>query len=190
MQFDLKAMYGYLISHTFPGCLLLFELLMLYKWFANPKIFHVLHQYFPSETKSVIVLLIIGYVFSTLLGVIVDGIQHFCFEDFLRKPSPEVKFPALKDEFTVNIYKHFLEDDLWFYYEAYANVAIVMLFPGIILFAHGLSNILHLHAWGYCLSILFYIILLSILFYEAYRTRRSFMADEEEFVKVHKVEAK
>ncbi len=123
MKFELKAMYSFLISHTFPGLLVLIQALLFYQWFIDPHFWEFLKTNWPTQAGLILVILIMGYAISTILGVILDGVHHFIFEDFLRKKTADQKFCAIKDDFTIEVYKHFLEDDLWYPYEAYANVA-------------------------------------------------------------------
>ena len=69
MNFDLKEMYNYLISHTFPGFILCLEIILGLEYLADVNAFnfitHMLNKGF--ATSSIVV--IIGYVFSTFLGI-------------------------------------------------------------------------------------------------------------------------
>ncbi len=132
MNFNLKEMYRYLISHTFPGLLLLVELLLFLQNTAYPNIFMS-----PLPDKYIAILILAGYSFSTLLGTMLDGIQHSIFDLFIDprtdKESIKNKFIAIKNnDKDMEVYKHFIEDDFWYPYEAYANISIAM-FLGLIL---------------------------------------------------------
>ena len=127
MKFELKDMYGFLLSHTFPGVLVLMEILLYLQWIAKVDVSGFLKQVWSSSAGGVVVLLILGYAFSTLLGNILDGVHHFFIEDVLRKKQKEEKFQAISDNVTMNIYKHFLEDDLWYPYEGYANISFAII---------------------------------------------------------------
>jgi len=73
MNFNLKEMYRYLISHTLPGFLLLIEIFMFLKSLGN---FNV-----PDAIlKNGFVLVLTGYAAATLLGTMIDGIRHFIFD--------------------------------------------------------------------------------------------------------------
>ena len=184
MKFELKDMYSFLISHTFPGLLVLVEILLFYQWYVNPHFGEFVQQNWPTETCTIILLLILAYAFSTLLGVILDCVHHFILEDFLRKNTIDNKFTAIKDNLSMEVYGHFLEDDLWYFYEAYANVGLAMV-PGLGLFWHWLSSILHLQGWQFWLPLFLYVAILTMTFAEAIYTHSRFIRDEEEFIRVY-----
>jgi hypothetical protein len=70
--------YGYLISHTFPGLFLAFEIILAFSLFSPINIFNIIYS-IDYKIINVIVLLIILYVFSTMFGIILDGVHHFIF---------------------------------------------------------------------------------------------------------------
>lgn len=74
MKFELKDMYSFLISHTFPGLLILVELLFFYQWFVNPNFWNSVQESWPLEASSVLVILILSYAFSTLFGIVLAGL--------------------------------------------------------------------------------------------------------------------
>ncbi len=71
MNFNLKEMYRYLISHTFPGLLFLVEILLFLKNTAYPNILSLLPD------KYIAILILAGYSFSTLLGTMLYSTFHF-----------------------------------------------------------------------------------------------------------------
>jgi hypothetical protein len=184
VKFELKDMYSFLISHTFPGLLVLVEILLFYQWCVNPSFWDFVQQNPPTEAGVIILLLILVYALSTLLGIILDGVHHFILEDFLRKKTIDNKFTAIKDDLSMAVYRHFLEDDLWYPYESYANVSLAMV-PGVGLFWHWLSSILHLAGWHFWLPLLLYVAVLVMTLCEAIYTYQRFLIDEEEFIRVY-----
>jgi hypothetical protein len=179
MRFELKDMYSFLISHTFPGLLILVELLFFYQWFINPNFWNFIQENWPTETSTVIVILILGYAFSTLIGIVLDSVHHF-IEDIFNHKNKDDKFEAIKDSFSMDVYKHFLEEDLWYPYEAYANVGVAMV-PGLFLLYYWLSCIHHFEGLRFWVPVLAYLVTLSITIAEACFTYRRFYSDETEF---------
>ena len=80
MNFEFRGMYKYLTSHTFPGLLLGVEILYIVK-IIKPALWFYFLQICCSNTSTVIVLSILAYAFSTLLGVVVDSVHHFLYEN-------------------------------------------------------------------------------------------------------------
>lgn len=184
MKFELKDMYNFLLSHTFPGSLVLAEILLCLQWFAQLDVWEFLKGVWSSSSGGAIVLLIFSYAGSTLLGNVLDATHHFILEDFLRKPEDDKKFRSISDNLTMNIYKHFLEDDLWYPYEEYANLFFAMI-PGWILLGYWLSAIMRFDGWRLWIPILFYGIVLFIVLGEAIYTYLKFTRDEKTFIAVY-----
>lgn len=210
MKFDLKDMYKFLLSHTFPGLLLGIQVILSLLLFTDLTILSYLQKAWNSST---LLLVILGYAFSTLLGFIVDGIHHLFLEDSMgftnfmklrvdaETPSfkeesayARKKFEAIADSDSMEVYKHFLDDDLWYPYEAYANIGIAMM-PGlfllIYLFVRGLF--IRYYPWNFELAcsplvLLVYIIIYSfilwVMLYEAKHTLLVHAKDEEQFYNV------
>jgi hypothetical protein len=182
MKFDLKSMYTFLISHTFPGFIVLVELVMYIDWFLNSGF----ASRIASEIgKHQLASALIGYLLSTMLGIFIDGISHLLFDDLFREQMRDYKFTALYDDLSVNIYKHFLEEDLWYFYECYSNMSIA-LFLGSPL----LSRVIHCNPSSifmmcscapYVLCAAYDFIVL-VLFAEACYTHRRFALDEMDFI--------
>ncbi len=212
MKFDLKEMYSYLLSHTLPGLLLLVEISVFFYTTHKDILDKLLQTASDNVTASChtailspVILILAVYTFSTLLGTMLDGIQHFFF-DFIIDPGTQIKkcfateeciksfkshpfrnfckwyyeslsnkaaakakFEAILRSKDVGIkaYKHFIEDDLWYPYEAYANITVAMLL-GIKFLAGILSDF-----W------LLYWFVLIVLGIEAVATYK-FCNDEEE----------
>ncbi|MBF0515519.1 MAG: hypothetical protein HQK97_00170 [Nitrospirae bacterium] len=98
MKLDLKSMYNYLISHTFPGFLLLIECLLALQWFFKVDVFAALEKILSKDSGSIVVLSIIAYAFSTLLGIIVDGIHHLIDDMTDDMTEGTEKFSAIYNE--------------------------------------------------------------------------------------------
>ena len=121
MKFDFKEMYRFLLSQTFPGLLLLTEIVILWEKHHNYSIF-----YFITPLQRYPVLILLAYAFSTVLGIILDAFQHVAFDfvigniypkwlkELLRNNNDKVKYITMKDNLSIQVYQHFLEDDLWY----------------------------------------------------------------------------
>lgn len=187
MKFELKDMYSFLLSHTFPGLLVLIEILLALQWFAKLDVLTFLQKIWSTtQAGNIIILLILAYAFSTLLGIILDGVHHFFLEDIwdIKQKEKDEKFKAISDSLRMDVYKHFLDDDLWYYYEAYANISFAMI-PGGILFYYWLSSVKHFEGWYFWISILLYVFVFAMTFAEAIFTKRRFENDEEQFIDVY-----
>ncbi len=177
MGFNFKEMYSFLLSHTFPGLLLLVEILLFLRSTAYPDIFVS-----PLPDKYIAILILAGYAFSTLLGTMLDGIQHSIFDLFIDpgtdKERIRKKFMAIKDNKDMEVYKHFIEDDFWYPYEAYANISIAI-FLGLILLGCEKFPIFTPSLRFWLGAGIISCITLAALSYEAWRTY-TFCSDEEE----------
>lgn len=181
MGFNFKEMYSYLLSHTFPGLLFLVEILLFLKF----TVYSNISTLFLSD-KLIVILILAGYAFSTLLGTMLDAMQH-CFFDII---DPDIKKEHIKEKYLaikngdkdMGVYKHFIEDDLWYPYEAYANISVAM-FLGLILLVCVIIPIpLTLKFWfGIGITFSF---LLAALSYEAWYTYKYCGVEEEQFCDV------
>ncbi|MDE1921645.1 MAG: hypothetical protein KGJ09_04345 [Candidatus Omnitrophica bacterium] len=187
MKFDLKEMYSYLLSHTFPGLLFLVEILMFLRSTIRADIIHLL-----LNKDYLVILILFGYAVSTLLGTMLDGVQH-CFFDCFIDPIVEAKdgdkydmcaerkFKVLfSQDKSMEMYKHFVEDDFYYPYEAYANISVAMFFGLILLICVGLRGWV---GFWVGLALLFYIILRSLT-YEAICTYKMYHDEEKHFISI------
>jgi hypothetical protein len=202
MKFELKDIYNYLLSHTFPGLLLGIEILLALYWFTNLPVDAFIVEI--CKTKPTL-LIIIGYALSTLLGFIIDGLHHFYYEDLyklynkhfckdqnykiseiLNSESNNIFLP-LKDTDKLNIYTHVIDDDYYYQYEAYANTTIVMFFGFVLLILFlciGRSCDVVISNSTYTLLLVLtaiYIFILGIVIYEATITLKQCDEEEEKF---------
>ncbi len=189
MNFNLKEMYSYLLSHTFPGLLFLVEILIFLHFTICPNIFSKLMGMVEHGSG---ILIIGGYAFSTLLGTMLDGVQHFIFDFFVdmegccknynetlkkNEKDANAKYLALNNEDSrIKAYEHFIDDDLWYPYEAYSNIIVAMVF-GLILLVMG-----SLFGFWVGFGIIFFIILGALCF-EAQYTYQLCEGESKEFFK-------
>jgi hypothetical protein len=149
--------YGYLISHTFPGLFLAFEIIICFSLFTPIDLFGIIYS-IDYKIINLIGLLISLYVISTILGIILDGIHHYIFEKWEDEGKSLEEcveiYEHIKSIEQLQIYRQTLDKDYWYYYECYANIAIAMI-PGIMLFPY----------WFYKLSISILFIIVFLLFY-------------------------
>jgi hypothetical protein len=166
MEFKLKDMsYGLLLSHTFPGILLALEILVAFELFTPLNIFSRIFS-IEANITNLVTILIFAFVSATIFGFILDGIHHFLFRK-LEGDDCKIYEVITKME-QMQIYKHFVEYDLWYPYEAYANIGIAMS-PGLLLLPYGLYS-LSVSTWFIVALSLVYVIIFGIVLYEAYST--------------------
>ncbi len=192
MKFELSDMYKYLLSHTFPGMFLGIEILITLQWFADYKMTELLGSILSSSAGNIVIFVVVAYAFSTSLGFIIDAIHHFFYEDLPEMigkkedddENDEInKFEAITNVDMMKMYIHFVDDDLFYPYEAWANLSIVM-FPGIFLLCYWLLSIMKLHiiSWGFLLPSIIYIIVFLIVIWEAKHTLDEVDVEEDDFV--------
>jgi hypothetical protein len=195
MKFELGDMYKYLLSHTFPGLLVLMEILLALEWFASKDVWVSLSKW------NVWVLIIIAYAFSTLLGIIVDGIHHLLFEDMelvkskglkfkmrdVKTENLKEKFEAISDKDKMEIYQSLIMEDYWYPYEAYSNISIAMI-PGLILLIYWFIWRLAIDTYcGWCglvISILVYTFVFIAMFVESRYTYKIIKDGEKHLLKL------
>lgn len=191
MKFDLKEMYSYLLSHTFPGLLFLSEILLFLQNAApHEKIIIDCSGITNLLQAHPVILVLVGYAFSTLLGTMLDGIQHCIFDRFVEpakkrgmtdEERAEKKYTAImNNDKAMEVYKHFIEDDLWYPYEAYANISGAMIFGLILLLFET-----WLRVWFWWGPIIIFISILGALIYEAMYTFALYHDEEEQFLKAY-----
>jgi hypothetical protein len=70
--------YGHIISHTFPGILLTFEIGLTFSLLTNINIFNTICS-IDYKAINILFLFIILFVCSTIFGIILDCVHHFLF---------------------------------------------------------------------------------------------------------------
>jgi len=83
----------------------------------------------------------------------------------------------------MDVYKHFIEDDFWYPYEAYANISIAMFFWLILLGCEKLPCTPSIRFWLGARII--FCITLAALSYEAWETYNQCDDEEEQFSDVY-----
>lgn len=185
MDLKVKGMsYGLLLSHTFPGLVLEIEAILAFGFFT--KLEMSVCSLFGADGTGVystgrVVLTLVGmFIVATLLGVVIDGLHHRIYEP-KRKEDYEIH-KHIKTAQQMQIYMHFVEDDLWYYYEAYANTGIAMV-PGFGLLGYWLIWCLRPH-WIFTLALLaVYLFLLIITFVEVSHTKWEVEETEKSLIK-------
>lgn len=160
--------FGNIISHTFPGIILMMEVIIGFDLLTDKRICYTLF----NEMKNVpnlIALLIVYTVIATMFGLIIDATQHF-FTDIIQSiihKGKNYKFfiahKKIKNIEQLNIYDYFCIDNLWYYYECYANTALALI-PGIFV-APKVISIMGINKpwnWLASVSILIFIIILTV----------------------------
>ena len=94
---------------------------------------------FTTNLATMVSLLSALFVIATILGFLLDGIHHFMFKKRESTLNNEM-YKYLTTAERMALVRHFLDDDYWYPYEAYANIFIAML-PGIIIIPCGLLRL-------------------------------------------------
>jgi hypothetical protein len=181
----LKLSFGKVISHVFPGFLFLIEnviLFYLYKYGAIEQFFNTI---FGLDWNSQAILFLLLIFIGTIFGTIIDAIQHFFFEEILSLFHKEKKGGA-KREFCelfslanseeADIYKHWVDEEFQYYYEAYINFFIALL-PLFLIFYKTQAPL-----W-FSVVLVFIII---VLFIESFCTRNEYLNEHEKVMKYFK----
>jgi hypothetical protein len=185
MEFRIRGMsYGLLLSHTFPGLLLEIEVVLAFQFFTNVNLAR--YSSFVVDTGAaqsavrIVALAIAMLVCATLLGIVIDGVHHWFWERRIKKEDYEIH-KHIKSVEQMQIYIHFVEDDLWYYYEAYANTAIAMI-PGLGLLPYWLAHCLQAHWLFVCVVFLVYAFLLMVMLVEISKTKREVNETEKSLI--------
>jgi len=129
--------YGLLLSHTFPGLLVEFEIAVGLHFFARPCLPNIMNLVSGKDNVPLLIsALVLLFAFATLLGFVIDGLHHACFEDIPGRISSssrkqrkahdeEAIYRAMRSQEHLQLYIH-LEDELWYPYEAYGNIGIAL----------------------------------------------------------------
>lgn len=179
MQIDFKGTYSYLTSHTFPGLLAGLEIILFFKLFTPFDGFKILFE-IDYKATNLIVLLTIMFVLSTLIGLIIDAIHHRLFRKLEGELNTDEIYKHIRNTDQLNIFNK-IDNDYWYYYEAYANILIAIA-PGIILVPILLFR-LNVYSLLILILITIYACVMWILYDEAKYTLLKVLGDvEEKFV--------
>lgn len=133
MKVNIKSPYRYLISHTFPGLLLLLEiifLLRIWKDYVSYKsicLINIINDIINivSDMPNLIMLLTIFFIFSTLIGIVIDAFRHLLFREPEKKLKDKEIYEVIKNADQLALYNR-IDDDYWYFYEAYGNIALAL----------------------------------------------------------------
>ncbi len=195
MKFELRDMYKYLISHTFPGLIFALDIIYAIKWSTKYDIYEIFKLIWGrGEAGNIIAFLILAYVLSTLFGIVLDGIHHLFFDDrkFFRFKFKEAeeelskdKFWAINDKESQDIFESVLMEDYWYPSESYANIFIAMFvgFPLLIYWLHCLKSFDFL-SFEFLVPFGLYTSIMVFMWLEALGTSKIFNAGEANFISV------
>lgn len=172
--------FGHLISHTFPGFILLFELVGLLICVV-PNIDELLIL-IPKETFLGITIFTGIVVVSTILGLIIDCINHFVFDKFIT--STPIVYEIHKEIETkeqLDIFRYLIDDQIFYYYECYINIGISLI-PGLFIIPYLLQKFLKLGCLGLVVSCVVILGIIIVLFWEGKITYDQVNKHEEEFI--------
>ena len=154
-----NKMYGLLLSDILPGAFFCGELLVYLYFYGNREneIKFLLENH---QTIFCIGFLLLAIVF----GLTIDLFHHIIYKD------SKIKFKTttiIKNQNQIEIYQFFLVN-IWYQYEFYANLSIIMIFNLIVLLIHSIeitydSYIYLIWTICLCLSIYYLSILLKII---------------------------
>jgi hypothetical protein len=143
MEFKFKDIsYSILLSHIFPGLFLELETIALFQIYTSIKIYSKILEHIKASTSESIGVFLILFAFAALLGFVLDGAKHMIYQDIgeiIKKltKSKSDKATYAKEAYDVihnneqkEIYIHFIENDLYYPYEAYGNIGLAMI-PGV-----------------------------------------------------------
>lgn len=177
--------FGHLISHTFPGFILTLEIIIGLDLLSSISIIWKIIEII-KVTSNLIAFLGIFYVIATILGLIIDAIQHFIVDSMQTIFHLEGRIydfylahKKIKTSEQLNIYDYFCIDNLWFYYECYANTAISLL-PGIFILPTIFHKLGITGVWVW-LSVIISTLCIIILIAEAVVTYKQSNQIENEF---------
>lgn len=202
MDVSIRKMYNYLLSQTFPGLLLTLQIILGLQWFAKFDALSLLRNLLSQEGGVIIAVLLITYAVSTLLGTIVDGIHHCLFDDIYVKIRCKYKklrnlpndshavcdsdkkfYDCFPNNMAYNVYQDRILDDYYYYSEAYANTAIIMV-PGTFFLYHWLCNISNMKLCSFeaMFPLIVYISVIIMMAYQAITTHAEYEKEENAFI--------
>ncbi|MHB8158417.1 MAG: hypothetical protein ACYDEQ_13670 [Desulfocucumaceae bacterium] len=131
-------------------------------------------------------LLSILYILSTLFGLIIDAIRHSifkimyiitkrvrCEEDIYNNDKDIYKL--IKNADQLQLYNK-IDEDYWYYYEAYFNIALALI-PGIIIIHYFANNLIL-----FILYLFLYLIIIVIMIFIAVVTLKEVKGIQENFL--------
>jgi len=182
-EMDIKNIsYSTIQSHVFPGIVLELQLLLALVLFSPVPVVAKLSAFMQANVSTFLAFGILFLVFATILGFILDGIHHFVFRKREKKIYGIYKYMTSMER--LEIARSTLDEDLWYPYEAYANIAIAML-PGIALVPYWMW--LHAFVMGVIGGTwVVYVVVLAIMWHEAIATLEQYKEVEKELLEAFK----
>lgn len=171
--------YNTILSHVFPGVLLELQIFLAASLFSPVDITAKATAFVQANLSTLLSFGILFFVVATILGFILDGIHHFIFHKQERTTLDIYKY--LTSQERLEIAGSVLDDDLWYPYEAYANIWIALM-PGLILLPYWM----HAHKFSVIFIVVtmtIYIVVFAIMFCEAIRTLKWYKEVQNELIK-------
>ena len=171
--------YSTVLSHVFPGVVLELQILLAFSLFSPIPMLSKIAVFVQANVTSLLSFGILFFVMATILGFILDGMHHF----FLRNLEQDIfgVYKYLNSLEKLEIARSELDADLWYPYEAYANIAIAMI-PGLGLLPYWM-HIHHFHIVFNGVSMAIYTAVCAIMWHEAVATLKSYKEVEKEVIK-------
>ncbi len=177
---DIKNIsYSTILSHVFPGIVMELQILLALALFSPVPVVTKLSAFMQANVSTFVAFGILFLVLATIFGFILDGIHHFVFRK--REATVDGIYRYMTSLERLEIAQSTLEEDLWYPYEAYANIAIAML-PGVYLLPYWMWA----HAfgpWFIGVTWIVYVVVLAIMWHEALATLEQYKEVEKELVK-------
>lgn len=125
-------------------------------------------------------ILIIVFIFSTVIGVILDGVHHFVFSKIEGYDYGYEIYKVIDNIDQFQMFKELVDNDYWYYYEYYANIVIAM-FPGIFMLPYWFY-LLGINMWFIVIFVVIYVIIFGIMIHQALSTLRKSSEVEEALI--------
>ena len=171
--------YSTVLSHVFPGVVLELQILLAFSLFSPIPMLSKLAAFVQANVSSLLSFGILFFVLATILGFVLDGMHHF----FLRNLEQDIfgVYKYLNSLERLEIARSELDEDLWYPYEAYANIAIAMI-PGLGLLPYWMQ-IHHFNIVFIVVTMVIYTAVCAIMWHEAIVTLKLYKEVEKEVIK-------
>lgn len=187
--FNTGLSFGQLISHTFPGFVLLLEMIVIIDIFSPRRILYTITH---LSWYNIGVGFLIFIFLSTILGFIIDALQYYflsgrsgLFNKISKRKSREIYIESvLKTQDQLLIYEN-TAVELRHHFEAYANIAISLL-PSCFLASPILSRLSIMSEFIKIILILLLILIIFVLLKQSYKARELFLKAEDDLIEAWK----
>ena len=176
--------FGKIIALIFPGFIFLVEIIVLL--FPQTNLFNSWLNLSLSWDKQIILFLMFVFV-GTMLGVIIDAIAQFIFEEVIDrivyklegknyKEEMEKEYPYNIDTLEkLEIYKYCIDDWIYYWYQAWSNMAVSLTLLPLIIWR---SKIILKY-----LIFTMALLVILILFYMGYQAYKNWEKEDEQITK-------